>query len=150
VTVTANNLVIETLNALIETNRDAEQGFRTAADAVSDPAIKRLFGAYARQRAEFSKELDDEVQRLGGTPQRRGSVSGSLHRALMNLRAAVSGRQEDAVIAEAERGDDVAVATYEQALRDAGLPADVRGVIMRQAALVKEAHARLSDLKRAA
>jgi uncharacterized protein (TIGR02284 family) len=91
------------------------------------------------------------VRRLGGeTAPRRGSVAGALHRALINVRAAISGRDEEAVIAEAERGEDAAVAAYEDALRHAALPADVRAVIARHAARVKEAHERLGDLKRAA
>lgn len=144
------NDVIETLNTLIETCRDAERGFRAAADAVTDPALKRLFTAYAQQHAEFAQELEAEVQRLGGTPQRRGSVAGALHRALMNVRAAISGRDERAVIAEAERGEDAAMSTYREALQIASLPADVRAAIARQAARVEEAHDRLGDLKRAA
>ena len=145
-----NDDVLETLHRLIETCRDAERGFRAAADAVSDSALKRLFGVYAQQRAEFAQELTSEAARLGGTPPRHGSVTGALHRALINVRAAVSGRDEHAVIAEAERGEDVAVATYGQALQIASLPADVRAVIARQAGRIKETHARLSDLKRAA
>ena len=145
-----NDDVIRTLNALIETCRDAERGFRGAAEAVGDPAIQRLFSVYAQQRVEFVRELEHEVVRLGGTPRERGSVAGTLHRALINVRAAVSGRDERAVIAEAERGEDAAIAAYDAALHIASVPADVRAVIERQAARVKEAHDRLSDLERAA
>ena len=145
-----NDDVLGTLNTLIETCRDAERGFHAAADAVTDPAIKRLFGAYAQQRRDFARELEAQVVRLGGTPPRHGSVAGALHRALINVRAAVSGRDERSVIAEAERGEDAAVATYERALLIASVPADVRALILRQAGRVKETHDRLSDLKRAA
>jgi uncharacterized protein (TIGR02284 family) len=146
----ASDDVVETLNELIETCRDAEQGFRAAADAVGDSAIKRLFMTYAQQRAEFADVLEDEVRRLGGTPKQRGTVTGALHRGWMNITAAVTGRDERAVIAEAERGEGVAVSTYEEALQIASLPADVRGVIQRQLARVKEAHDCVRELKRAA
>jgi uncharacterized protein (TIGR02284 family) len=145
----ANDDVIDTLGRLIETCRDAERGFRAAADAVRDPALERLFSAYARQRAAFAQELEVEARRLGGAPPRRGSVAGALHRAFINLRAAISGRDEGAVIAEAERGEAAAVATYAAALR-AVLPPEVGAVVARQAARVKEGHDRLRDLKRAA
>jgi uncharacterized protein (TIGR02284 family) len=146
----AGDAVVETLNTLIETSRDAENGFHAAAEVVDDPSIKRLFSAYAQQRAEFAQELEAEVRRLGGAPQQSGSVAGTLHRAVMNIRAAVSGRDERAVIAEAERGENAAVGAYEAALRRPELPADIRARISRQAARVKEAHDRLRDLKRAA
>jgi uncharacterized protein (TIGR02284 family) len=146
----ANDDVIRTLNTLVETCRDAERGFQAAANAMSDQALVRLFGVYAHQRAEFARELEAEIVRLGGAAPGHGSVAGALHRALINVRAAVSGHDERAVIAEAERGEDAAIATYDEALQIASLPADVRAVILRQAARVKETHDRLSDLKRAA
>jgi uncharacterized protein (TIGR02284 family) len=140
---------ISVLKRLIETGRDAIDGFTTAAEAVRDPALKRLFNTYAQQRAELVRELEEEVRRLGGTPPHRGSLSGALHRALMNIRAAVSGG-DDAVIVEAERGENVARRAYEEAASHAGLPEDVRTVIARQAMRVKETYDSLRDLERAA
>ena len=144
----ANDDVTATLSGLIGTCRDAECGFRAAAEAVGDAALQRLFGVYAQQRAQFRRELQSELTRLGGTPPGHGSVAGALHRALINLRAAVS--DERTIIAEAERGEDAAIAAYAEALQVASLPVDVRALILRQAARVKETHQRLSDLKRAA
>jgi len=141
---------ISVLNRLIETGRDAMDGFKTAADSVSDPALKRLFNTYAQQRAEFVREFEEEVRRLGGMPQRRGSAGGALHRALMNIRAAVSGGDEHAVIVEAERGENAARMAYEEASSQPGLPEDVRNVIARQAMRVKETYDSLRDLERAA
>jgi uncharacterized protein (TIGR02284 family) len=141
---------ISVLNRLIETGRDAIDGFKTGADSVRDPALKRLFDTYAQQRAEFVRELEEEVRRLGGTPQRRGSAGGALHRALMNIRAAVSGGDEHAVIVEAERGENVARTAYEEASSQAALPEDVRNVIARQAMRVRETYDSLRDLERAA
>ena len=146
----ADDAAIETLNTLIETSRDAENGFHAAAQVVDDPSIKGLFAAYSHQRGEFARELEGQVRRRGGAPQQSGSVAGTLHRAVMNIRAAVSGRDERAVIAEAERGEDAAVRAYEAALGRSELPADIRALIARQAARVKEAQDRLRDLKRAA
>jgi uncharacterized protein (TIGR02284 family) len=141
---------ISVLNRLIETGRDVMDGFKTAADSVRDPALKRLFDTYAQQRAELVRELEEEVRRLGGTPQGGGSAGGALHRALMNIRAAVSGGDEHAVIVEAERGENLARTAYEEASSQAGLPEDVRNVIARQAMRVKETYDSLRDLERAA
>ena len=43
-----NNDVIKTMNDLIETSRDGEQGFRTCAQGVTSPNLKTLFEAAAR------------------------------------------------------------------------------------------------------
>jgi hypothetical protein len=74
-----------TLNVLIETCKDGELGFRTAADDTRNAEAQRMFLTLARERAELTAELQREVQRLGGTPAAAGSVSGSLHRGWMNL-----------------------------------------------------------------
>ena len=146
----ADDDAVNVLNRLLELSRDARDGFLAAADAVNDVALKRLFTTYAHQRGEFLRELEQEVRRLGGTPQRRGSVAAALHRALMNVRAAVAGRDEHAVIAEAERGEAVAQRTYDEALARAGLRPEVRTVIARQAVRVKETRDSLRNLERAA
>ena len=137
-----------TLNDLIETCRDGQEGFRTAAEAVSDGELRRLFHEYSRQRARFVGDLQDEVRRLGGDPENSGSIIASLHRGWMGLRAAVTGRDDRAILAECERGEDSALSNYRTALgRD--LPASVRSLVERQFAEVKAAHDRVRSLQRA-
>ena len=140
---------ISTLNDLIETCKDGEQGFKTAADAIRDPSVKQLFLGYAQQRAQFAAELQREVTALGAEPERSGSVTASLHRGWMNLKSAITGQNDASVIAAAEEGEDVAKASYEKALR-ADLTPDVRRIVERQSASVREAHDRVRTLKQRA
>ncbi len=140
--------VISTLNTLIETCRDGEQGFRTAAENLKDTQVKSFFTEKAQERAKFAEELKEEVQRLGGRPDEGGSTAGAAHRGWMNIKAAVTGHDDTRIIAEAERGEDVAVATYQTALEQP-LPPAVESVVSRQYTHVKEAHDRVRDLERA-
>jgi uncharacterized protein (TIGR02284 family) len=144
-----NDKVISVLNSLIETCKDGQNGFQTAADGVKRSEFKSLFYQYSQQRAQFAGELQEEVRRLGGEPEQAGSVAATLHRGWMNIKSAVTGEDEAAVLAEAERGEDAAVASYKEALADANLPADVRSVVERQYAQVQEAHDRIRNLERA-
>ena len=139
--------VISTLNTLIETNRDGEQGFRSAAENLKDPSVKTLFSEVARERAQQAEELKREVQRLGGKPEEGGSVSGAAHRGWMNVKGAITGMDDKAIIAEAERGEDAAVATYRDALREP-LPAPIEAVVRRQYEHVQQAHDRVRALER--
>ncbi len=139
--------VISTLNGLIETCRDGQEGFRTAAEGVRGAELRELFQAFARQRASFAGELQDEVRRLGGDPERSGSIVASLHRGWMGLRAALEGDDDRAVVSECERGEDVALANYRSAL-DTDMPAGVRAMVERQFAEVKEAHNLIRNLER--
>ena len=143
----SNEEVISTLNNLIETCRDGQNGFQTAAEGVQRSELKTLFHGYSQQRARFVGELQDEVRRLGGEPERTGSLVASLHRGWMGLRAALEGGDDRAVVAECERGEDVAVANYRAAL-DTDLPANVRSVVERQFGEVKKAHDQVRSLEK--
>ena len=123
--------VISVLNDLIETSKDGVNGFRTAAEAVQSGAAKAVFSTRAQLIERAMAELQAEVRRLGGDPERRGSVAGSLHRGWMNLKAAVTGGDDEAIIAECERGEEIAVKNFEDAL-EKDLPADVRSIVERQ------------------
>ena len=46
-----NDRVISTLNRLIETVKDGEQGFTTAAEGLTDPQTKALYQHFSRDRA---------------------------------------------------------------------------------------------------
>ena len=141
--------VISTLNNLIETCRDGQEGFRTAAEGVSSPELKELFHRYSRQRAGFAGELRDEVRRMGGEAADGGSVTGSFHRGWMGLKAALAGEDERAVLGECERGEESALAAYRAAL-GVDLPAGVRVMVERQFAEVKEALQQIRGLGRGA
>jgi uncharacterized protein (TIGR02284 family) len=143
----ATSDVIDTLNDLIETCKDGENGFRECADNVKSESLKTLFNTYARHCAQSAAELQSEVRRLGGDPERTGSVSASLHRGWIDIKSALTGKDDDAVIAECERGEDVAIQNYQKALQET-LPAEIRGLIERQYSGVKEHHDRVRALKR--
>jgi uncharacterized protein (TIGR02284 family) len=140
--------VVSTLNNLIETCKDGQEGFRQAADGVKNSELKTLFGTYAQQRAQFAGELQNEVLRLGGDPEKTSSTAGALHRGWINIKSALTGEDEGAVISECERGEDSAVRNYTDALKEE-LPNNVREIVERQFAQVREAHERIRALERA-
>ncbi|HEX8457593.1 MAG TPA: PA2169 family four-helix-bundle protein [Pyrinomonadaceae bacterium] len=144
-----NDNAISVLNNLIETCKDGQNGFQTAAEGIERSDIKSLFYEYSQQRAQFAGELQQEVRRLGGDPEQSGSVAATLHRGWINIKSAVTGADENAILAECERGEDSAVSNYKDALEDTHLPADLRAVIERQYAQVREAHDRIRNLERA-
>jgi uncharacterized protein (TIGR02284 family) len=142
-----NDGVTSTLNSLIETCRDGQDGFKTAAEGVKNAELKKLFYFYSQQRAQFVGELQDEVRRLGGDPEDSGSVAASLHRGWINIKSAVTGQDDNAVISECERGEDAAVSNYRAAL-GSDMPANVRAMVERQFGEVKKTHDRILNLKR--
>ena len=138
--------VIATLNDLIETSRDGEEGFRTCADGVKSSQLKQMFQQAASRCAQAVRELQAQVRALGGDPERRGSVSGSLHRAWVDIKSTITGMDEAAVLAECERGEDVARKAYEDALGK-DLPVDVRSMVDRQYQGVRQHQDRVRQLR---
>jgi uncharacterized protein (TIGR02284 family) len=141
-----NDNVISTLNGLIETCKDGERGFKTAAEGLEDVQVKALFLDYSRQRGDMARQLQAEVRSLGGDPESSGSVAGAAHRGWINIKSVVTGKDDAAIIAEAERGEDSAKQMYEEALKGA-LPASILAIVREQSAKVHATHDRVRALE---
>ena len=144
---TTSDKTRHTLNNLIEICKDGQQGFQTAADDAKDETLSQLFRQFAAQRTRFIAELQERVRLIGGEPDKHGTVTGSIHRGWINLKAAVSSNEPHAVLAECERGEDAAVKTYREALEETEIDSETRAVIQRQATEVKAAHDRVKQLR---
>lgn len=138
--------VTAVLNDLVETSKDGERGFRKAAEDAHDAQLKTLFVSRADDCTRGARELQDLVQRLGGKPETGGSVTGALHRGWTDVKSAVAGRDDHSILADCERGEDVAKKHYHDAL-DKDLPADVRIVVEQQYQGVLLNHDRIRDLR---
>jgi uncharacterized protein (TIGR02284 family) len=140
--------IISTLNSLIETLKDGQEGFRQAAEAVKDSELKSLFSEYSVQRSQFAGELQSEVISLGEPkPEESSSTAGALHRAWINLKSAVTSQDDHAILAECERGEDSALKEYRNAMEKEELSSPVRDLISRQFTEVKSAHDRIKHLR---
>lgn len=138
---------IATLNELIQTCRDGQEGFKLAAEHIKNPTVRSLFEEFAGERGRLARDLQHEVSRLGGSPDTSGSISAALHRGWMDLRAALT-NGDDQIVAEAERGEDVATRTFKSALDEVGDP-QVNAAIRRAYEHVVAAHDRVRQLEKA-
>ncbi|MCP2070869.1 UNVERIFIED_ORG: uncharacterized protein (TIGR02284 family) [Pseudomonas lini] len=111
-----NKESISVLNDLIETSKDGQEGFKTCAEDVKHPELKTLFVQRAADCAAAAAELQAAVRALGGDPETSTSVAGDMHRRWVDVKAMFTGKGEEAVLNEAERGEDHAKKAYEQAL----------------------------------
>jgi uncharacterized protein (TIGR02284 family) len=140
--------IISTINGLIETLKDGQEGFRQASEAVKDSQLKSLFGEYSLQRSKFAGELQNEAISLGEhNPENRSSSAGAMHRAWINLKSAITSGDDHAVLAECERGEDSAVNEFKKAMEEEELSAPIRETISRQYTDVKTAHDRIKGLR---
>jgi uncharacterized protein (TIGR02284 family) len=141
--------VCTVLEDLIEITRDGEEGFSHAAQYADDRALRDEFNQFSRERAQIVSEL----QRLERNFGRRdvdysGSVMGAFHRAWMDIRTIVTQRDDQAILEEAERGEDAALEAYKKALnRKPPLPVSVHSLIQALANKIQRAHDRVRSLR---
>jgi uncharacterized protein (TIGR02284 family) len=137
-----NQKVVEVLEKLIEVCRDGQNGFREAAEHVSDPELRSFFSEQSSERARFAEQLQGEVQRLGKPdPERKGRVAAALHRTWIDLKSALGGGDRS-ILEAVEQGEDNAKKNYEEALKE-DLPEPIKGMIRSQAQGVIAAHDRV-------
>jgi uncharacterized protein (TIGR02284 family) len=142
-----NTSIASTLNGLIAACKDGQKGFHAAAENVRNEDFHLLFSDLSMQRQYFARELKRLILNLGEKVETNASFSAALHRGWMNLKAALTSGDDKAILKECERGEDVAVAEYSEALEHNDLPADVRSVIQQQAMGVQAAHDRIHNLR---
>ncbi len=139
---------LTTLHNLIHILKDGQEGFRTASEDISNSELKTLFSSYSLQRSKFSGELQALAHELGEQdPPSSGSVAGALHRGWIDLKAALMSRDEHAVLAECERGEDAAVAAYRKAIEEDDVPANILAILQIQFMDIKSAHDNIRNLR---
>ncbi|HJS50548.1 MAG TPA: PA2169 family four-helix-bundle protein [Pyrinomonadaceae bacterium] len=137
---------IDTLNDLIEICQDGNEGFREAAEGCDSSELKSLFTKYSNERAAYASDLQDLVRGLGGTPEHDGSLTAALHRGWMDIKTAIAGNDDAAILNECERGEDSAKKAYKEAL-EKELPDYVRTAVQSQYEGVLGTHDHIKSLR---
>ncbi|MBU3054598.1 ferritin-like domain-containing protein [Pseudomonas indica] len=141
-----NKDVISVLNDLIETCKDGEKGFRECAEGIKSTQLKSTFSQRALGCAEAARELQEMVRSLGGEPETSSSIAGNLHRRWVDLKSMITGKSDEAILNECERGEDVALKAYREAL-EKDLPANVRLLVEKQCQGVQRNHDEVKALR---
>src|SRR5436190_17289818 len=141
-----NSDALKTLHDLVAVCRDGQNGYRDAAEHVTDPKLKQFFNEQSLERAQFAAELEQEAQHLGEhDPDRAGSVVGALHRAWFDFKANLGGGDR-AILDSVELGEDQAKKAYEDAI-SSNLSDNLLAIVRRQQSSVLAAHDRVRDLR---
>lgn len=138
---------ISTLNSLIETLIDSITGYEDAASNSEAGRFQELFRERANERQRVVEDLRSEVRRLGGEPEADGSFMGKTHQRFLDLKAAITGRDDQAIINEVERGEDYLKEKFETALSSGDLSGESRSIVERCYQSVRSGHDQISRLK---
>ena len=146
---TASTADTTTLNTLIGTLIDSIQGYQKAAADTSNQRFAEMFNARAQERQQVLTKLQAAVARMGGNPEDDGTTAGAAHRGWINLKEAVLGNDDEAIVNEVERGEDYLKNKFAAALDNVDLPAEARMAVEEAWTSVRAGHDEMSALKHA-
>lgn len=132
---------IDMLNALIEINNDRIEGYKTASEETEEIDLKTLFSQLMETSQKCKTELVDEVHKLGGTPIEGTRVTGKFFRVWMDPKAAITGKNRKAILSLCEYGENIAVTTYADAIKD-----DFEYLTSEQQGIIEAQHTHKSGL----
>lgn len=143
---TPNETTARAYNDLVEINKTGAKGYQEAAEGVSNPALKSELSRLSQQRAQFASELTQHASQYGLNVTEGNTIEGLLtdaaaavHHGWINIKSAITGQSDDAILGECENGDSVALKAYETALQSADLPAQAKSVLEQQHSQVLQA-----------
>ncbi|HBC04746.1 MAG: hypothetical protein CL528_10505 [Aequorivita sp.] len=136
--------LVDNLQELLEKNYDAEKGFTKAMKDAKNNNLKKFLQQQALQRNRFATELDQQIRNLNETPKESGSFTGDLHRTWIDIKSAVAGNTDEAVLEECIRGEKASWNEYEKKLKENNFPPTISNVLQKQAS---EIHTTLNSVK---
>ena len=139
---------VSVLNGLIAILEDGKLGYTNAAEHIESPAIKSDFLDYARERALFIVELQDEINRLGkSTDTSGGGPLGAIHRVWIDIKSAFTSGDNEAIIDACITGEEAAIEKYEMALNEENLEANQTSIISKQLNSIKTTLVKIKSKK---
>lgn len=145
-----NEEIVEDLNELVKINNDRIQGYMKAVEDTEDAQLDHLFNEMIVQSQTFRSQLADHIVRIDGSAVSDATttdISSKIHRAWIDIKAAVTGKDRDTVLSSVTFGENAAVEAYEAALENDKLPAYIKEDLTSQLSQLKSARDKMEALK---
>jgi uncharacterized protein (TIGR02284 family) len=146
-----NEEIVESLNELVKINNDRIQGYEKAVEDTEDTQLDCLFRQMIVQSQNFRSQLADHIVRIDGravTDATSTDFSSKIHRAWIDIKAAVTGKDRDTVLSSVEFGESAAIEAYEDAIEDDHLPAYIKEQLQSQLTELRSALDQVKMLKK--
>ncbi len=139
---------IAILNDLIQINNDRVKGFEKALhDVEGDAELRAIFTEKIGESHHLKMQLAKEVEVLGGEAETGTSVSGTIHRTWLDMKAKFTGHDEHTILEDCEFGEDAILKAYKSALADEHLPAYLRDTLNDQVIVLQASHDEIKALR---
>ncbi len=146
-----NEEIVEDLNALVKINNDRIQGYEKAVEDTEDAQLDDLFRHYIIQSQGFRSQLADHIVRIDGlavSDATTSDVTSKIHRAWIDIKSAVTGKDRDTVLSSVEFGENAALESYKDAIEKDHLPAYIKEDLMKQMGQLEDALDKIKAIRK--
>ncbi|UFH54092.1 PA2169 family four-helix-bundle protein [Spirosoma sp. KNUC1025] len=146
-----NKEIVDDLNDLVKINNDRIQGYEKAIEDNKDADLDDLFRHYVIQSQNFRSQLADHIVRIDGlavTDVTSTDVTSKLHRAWIDIKSALTGKDRDSVLSSVEFGENAAVEAYEDAISKDHIPAYIKEDLQKQLSELKASFDKIKALEK--
>lgn len=147
-----NKEIVDDLNDLVKINNDRIQGYEKAIEDNKDADLDDLFRHYIIQSQNFRSQLADHIVRIDGlavSDATTTDVTSKLHRAWIDIKSALTGKDRDSVLSSVEFGENAAVEAYEDAIAKDHIPAYIKEDLQKQLSDLKASYDKIKSLEKA-
>ncbi|WP_020605966.1 ferritin-like domain-containing protein [Spirosoma spitsbergense] len=144
-----NKEIVDDLNDLVKINNDRMQGYEKAIEDNEDPQLDDLFRHYVIQSQNFRSQLAEHIVRIDGlavSDVTSTDTTSKLHRAWIDIKSALTGKDRDSVLSSVEFGESAAVEAYEDAIENDKIPAYIKEDLEKQLTELKVSHAKIKSM----
>ncbi len=136
----SNKEVISDLKDLLSIVNDGKEGYESAAGVTDKIELQGVFLKYAAQRAAYADDLKRHIATHGAEAHNEnGGVLGVLHRTWIDIKQALSSKEDVAILKAVITGEKAALEKYDDYISDYIDHADHLELLKRQRAGVLEA-----------
>jgi uncharacterized protein (TIGR02284 family) len=140
--------VLQELNQFVN---DRIEGYKHAAKVTKDPAHQSYYKSLIDQSSKFSNEINSTISSFGGSPESSTTTKGKIYRGWMDVKAGITGSDEESVIESNMYGEEWAQKAYNDALEHRGeLPSNVVQMVEKQKQSSLATSERLRQMKESA
>ena len=113
-----NQKTIDVLNTLIQINNDRFECYDKAFIETQEQDLKTLFSQFMLTSQRCKQELVNDVIHLGGTPTESTRLTGKFFRVWMDVKAAITGKNQKAILGSCVYAENVVLETYKDVLNN--------------------------------
>lgn len=135
-----NKEIISDLKGLVHIINDGKEGYTSAAEATDNLELKAVFLKYVAERALYENELKAHLAKHGGDSDNEdGGILGAIHRTWIDIKEALTGKSETAILGAIVTGEEAALAKYDSCISDHELHEDHLNLLTTQRNGIAEA-----------